>query len=152
MSMKIKLNIAILTISDTRTVDNDKSGDILIKLINETHHAVSERAIVKDNIYAIRSIVSLWINNKDIDVVITTGGTGVTGTDGTPEAVEVLFDKKIDGFGEIFRAYPTRKSKPQLYNHGQFQELQTQLTFFAFQAHLSLQRCLVPDYRTSTRF
>ena len=111
MSIKIKLNIAILTISDTRTVDNDKSGDILLKLINETHHAVSERAIVKDNIYAIRSIVSLWINNKDIDVVITTGGTGVTGTDGTPEAVEVLFDKKIDGFGEIFRSLSYEKIK-----------------------------------------
>ena len=102
MSTKIKLNIAILTISDSRTLANDKSGDILNKLIKESHHNLSERGIVKDNIYSIRSIVSLWIDNKDIDVVITTGGTGITGTDGTPEAIDVLFDKKIDGFGESF--------------------------------------------------
>ena len=145
MSMKIKLNIAILTISDTRTVDNDKSGDILIKLINETHHAVSERAIVKDNIYAIRSIVSLWINNKDIDVVITTGGTGVTGTDGTPEAVEVLFDKKIDGFGEIFRSLSYEKIKTStIQSRGNFRSCKLNFTFFAFQAHLEPAKMLGP--------
>ena len=111
MSTKIKLNIAILTISDSRTLANDKSGDILNELIKESHHNLSERGIVKDNIYSIRSIVSLWIDNKDIDVVITTGGTGITGTDGTPEAIEVLFDKKIDGFGEIFRMLSYNKIK-----------------------------------------
>tara|TARA_Y100000992_G_C21120479_1_gene421645 strand:- start:47 stop:556 length:510 start_codon:yes stop_codon:yes gene_type:complete len=111
MSTKIKLNIAILTISDSRTLANDKSGDILNKLIKESHHNLSERGIVKDNVYSIRSIVSLWIDNKDIDVVITTGGTGITGTDGTPEAIEVLFDKKIDGFGEIFRMLSYNKIK-----------------------------------------
>ena len=86
MSEKIKLNIAILTISDTRTLDSDKSGDMLYKLIDESCHSIIERSIVKDNIYSIRNIISKWIDSKDIDVIVSTGGTGVTGRDGTPEA------------------------------------------------------------------
>ena len=80
MIEKIKLNISILTVSDSRTLENDKSGDILTKLIKESHHSVIDRSIVKDNIYSIRNIVSTWIEDKNIDVIITTGGTGVTGT------------------------------------------------------------------------
>ena len=111
MSEKIKLNIAILTISDTRTLDSDKSGDMLYKLIGESSHSIIERSIVKDNIYSIRNIISKWIDSKDIDVIVSTGGTGVTGRDGTPEAVNVLLDKKIDGFGEIFRYLSYKKIK-----------------------------------------
>ena len=111
MSNKIKLNIAVLTISDSRTKETDKSGNLLVKLIGESEHKVTEHYIVKDCIYSIRKTVSSWIDNKSIDVVISTGGTGVTGRDGTPEAVEVLFDKKIDGFGEIFRYISYKKIK-----------------------------------------
>lgn len=111
MSNKIKLNIAVLTISDSRTKETDKSGNLLVKLIGESEHNVTEHYIVKDCIYSIRKTVSSWIDNKSIDVVISTGGTGVTGRDGTPEAVEVLFDKKIDGFGEIFRYISYKKIK-----------------------------------------
>ena len=103
MADKIKLNIAILTISDSRSEDNDKSGKILYDLINESGHHVSDKSIVKDDIYAIRSAMSTWIENNEIDVIVSTGGTGVTGRDGTPEAAEVLFDKKIEGFCEIIR-------------------------------------------------
>ena len=111
MSNKIKLNIAVLTISDSRTKETDKSGNLLVKLIGESGHNVAEHNIVKDCIYSIRKTMSSWIDNKSIDVVISTGGTGVTGRDGTPEAVEVLFDKKIDGFGEIFRYISYKKIK-----------------------------------------
>lgn len=103
MEDKIILKIALLTISNTRKENDDKSGNLLKKLIEDTGHKIIEKNIVKDNIYSIRNVISSWIDNKEINVVITTGGTGVTGDDGTPEAVEVLFDKKIDGFGEIFR-------------------------------------------------
>ena len=95
MEDKITLNIAVLTISDTRTQETDKSGNLLVKLIQDTGHQVVEHLITKDNIYSIRRIISKWIDTKSINVVITTGGTGVTGRDGTPEAVEVLLDKKI---------------------------------------------------------
>ena len=111
MADKIKLNIAILTISDSRSEDNDKSGKILYGLINESGHHVSDKSIVKDDIYAIRSVMSTWIENNEIDVIVSTGGTGVTGRDGTPEAAEVLFDKKIEGFGEIFRYISFKKIK-----------------------------------------
>ena len=111
MEDKITLNIAVLTISDTRTQETDKSGNLLVKLIQDTGHHVVEHLITKDNIYSIRRIISKWIDTKSINVVITTGGTGVTGRDGTPEAVEVLLDKKIDGCGEIFRYLSYKKIK-----------------------------------------
>jgi len=111
MEDKITLNIAVLTISDTRTPETDKSGNLLVKLIQDTGHQVAEHLITKDNIYSIRRIISKWIDTKSVNAVITTGGTGVTGRDGTPEAVEVLLDKKIDGFGEIFRYLSYKKIK-----------------------------------------
>ena len=77
--------------------------NLLVSLIEESGHNLVDRKIVKDNIFEIRSNVSRWISSKNINVIITTGGTGITGKDGTPEAIEVLLDKKIDGFGEIFR-------------------------------------------------
>tara|TARA_B100001996_G_scaffold28767_2_gene22012 strand:+ start:114 stop:623 length:510 start_codon:yes stop_codon:yes gene_type:complete len=111
MEEKIKLNIAVLTISDSRTKKTDKSGNLLAELISNSNHNISEYQIVKDDIYSIRKTISSWIYNKKINAIISTGGTGVTGRDGTPEAVEVLFDKKIDGFGEIFRYISYKKIK-----------------------------------------
>jgi molybdenum cofactor biosynthesis protein B len=98
------LRIAVLTVSDTRTEATDKSGAYLIEQIEKTDHKLHERAIVADDVYAIRARVSQWIAARDVDVIVTTGGTGVTGRDGTPEAIAVLLDKKLDGFGELFRA------------------------------------------------
>ena len=97
------LNIAIVIVSDTRTDSTDKSGKKLIELISEDNHKIITKEIVKDNIYEIRKIVSDFILNKEVDVIITSGGTGITGSDGTPEAVSPLLDKTIEGFGEIFR-------------------------------------------------
>jgi molybdenum cofactor biosynthesis protein B len=98
------LNIAVMTVSDTRTEDTDKSGNTLVKLLTEAGHALADKRIVPDDIYKIRAVVSQWIADETINAVITTGGTGITGRDTTPEAVAALFDKPIDGFGEVFRA------------------------------------------------
>lgn len=98
------LNIAVLTVSDTRNETNDKSGATLVESIFNAGHHVAEKNIVPDDIYQIRAVVSQWIVNSNIDAIITTGGTGVTGRDGTPEAIEPLLDKVLEGFGETFRA------------------------------------------------
>lgn len=107
----IAINIALLTISDTRTVDNDASGKILREKVSQSGHAVAKQQIVQDDIYKIRAIISQWIADSNIDAIITTGGTGLTGRDGTPEAVKVLFDKEIEGFGELFRQISYRDIK-----------------------------------------
>jgi molybdenum cofactor biosynthesis protein B len=99
----IPLNIAVLVVSDTRTDSNDISGKTLVERARDAGHQVIEKKIVPDNIYQIRAAVSAWIADDDINAILTTGGTGVTGRDGTPEAVEPLLDKVLDGFGEIFR-------------------------------------------------
>jgi molybdenum cofactor biosynthesis protein B len=99
----IPLSIAVLTISDSRSLADDTSGQVLEDKLKEARHALAERQIVRDDIYQIRATISAWIADPNIDTVITTGGTGVTGRDGTPEAVEVLLDKTIEGFGELFR-------------------------------------------------
>jgi molybdopterin adenylyltransferase len=100
----LPLNICVLTISDSRNEETDKSGRRLVDLLEQQGHELFEKKIVTDDIYQIRAQVSQWIANEEVQVVLTTGGTGVTGRDGTPEAVSVLFDKEIDGFGERFRA------------------------------------------------
>lgn len=100
----IPLNIAVLTVSDTRTVENDTSGQTLVARFGEAGHNLAEKLIVADNLYQIRAAVSKWIADPKVQVVITTGGTGLTGRDGTPEAVRVLLDKEIEGFGELFRS------------------------------------------------
>ena len=99
----LPLNIAVLTATDTRTLEDDTSGQLLSERLTEAGHQLAAREIVPDDIYLIRALVSQWIADESIDIVISTGGTGLTGRDGTPEAVEVLFDKKIQGFGELFR-------------------------------------------------
>ncbi len=99
----ISLAFAVLTVSDTRTAENDTSGNLLAELIERDGHRVAERAIVRDDVYQIRAIVSRWIANEDVQAVVSTGGTGFTGRDSTPEALTPLFDKTIVGFGELFR-------------------------------------------------
>jgi len=97
------LNITVLVISDTRTEKTDKSGRLLVERLQSAGHTLYDKQIVPDDIYKIRAVVATWCADEDVDVVLTTGGTGVTGRDGTPEAVSCLFDKHIDGFGEVFR-------------------------------------------------
>ena len=99
----MNVNIALLTVTDTRTFDNDKSGNILSDKIKEANHNLIDRKICKDIKQDIILILKEWINKKDIDVVITTGGTGLTGRDITPEALDEIADKQIPGFGEVFR-------------------------------------------------
>ena len=99
----VVLNFAVLTISDTRTEATDKSGRVLAEGLQVAGHRLVTKAIVPDNIYQIRAIVSTWIAEDTIQAILTTGGTGVTGRDRTPEALQPLFDKEIPGFGEIFR-------------------------------------------------
>ncbi len=99
----IPINIAIVTISDTRNLDNDKSGDILEDRVLKSNHRIISRDIVKDNFEEIYELFSNLINNEKIDAIISTGGTGLTGRDITPEVMKKLFEKTIDGFGEMFR-------------------------------------------------
>ena len=97
------LNIAILTVSDTRTSEDDKSGDTLKQRAETAGHRVIRREIVPDDLERLQDTLNAWIDSADIDVILTTGGTGVTGRDITPEAVESVGDKHIPGFGELFR-------------------------------------------------
>lgn len=99
----VPLGVAVLTISDTRTRANDTSGDFLAESAAAEGHEVRARHIVQDDIYQIRAVVSLWIADPAIDAILLTGGTGFSGRDSTPEAVAPLFDKAIEGFGEVFR-------------------------------------------------
>lgn len=99
----IPLSISVLTISDSRSEDDDKSGKLLVARLENGEHKLYEKRIVRDDIYQIRAAISRWIAEPLPQVIITTGGTGVTGRDGTPEAVKPLLDKEIEGFGEMFR-------------------------------------------------
>ena len=99
----MRVNIALLTVTDTRTLKNDKSGRILVEKIKKANHNLIDRKICKDSKNEIKKILKEWTKSKKIDVIITTGGTGLTGRDITPEALNELADKHIPGFGEIFR-------------------------------------------------
>ncbi len=99
----LPLNIALLTVSDTRTEEEDISGKTLVERLESAGHHLFSKAIVADDIYQIRATVSSWIADEQVNVIISTGGTGVTGRDGTPEAIEPLLDKALSGFGEVFR-------------------------------------------------
>jgi len=99
----MRVNIALLTVTDTRTLKDDKSGAILTNKISEANHNLVDRKICKDNKKDIKKIIKDWLKKKNIDVIITTGGTGLTGRDITPEAIDEIADKHIPGFGEIFR-------------------------------------------------
>jgi len=99
----MKVNIALLTVTDTRTLSNDKSGGILVNKISEANHNLVDRKICKDSKKDIKKILNIWLKKKNVDVIITTGGTGLTGRDITPEAIDEIADKHIPGFGEVFR-------------------------------------------------
>jgi molybdenum cofactor biosynthesis protein B len=105
----IQLNIAVLTVSDTRTAANDTSGDALVERIGKAGHRLAARAIERDDVAAIEQRLREWIADPNIDVVITTGGTGITGRDVTPEAFERVMEKRIEGFGELFRMLSYQK-------------------------------------------
>ena len=98
------LGVAVLTISDSRDLDSDTSGQFLADALVAAGHRLLAREIVRDDIYQIRAVISAWIADSEIDAVVTTGGTGFSGRDSTPEAIAPLFDKSIEGFGEVFRA------------------------------------------------
>ena len=104
MPVSAALKTAVLTVSDTRTVDTDTSGAFLEEALLAAGHEVVDRQIVIDDVYQLRAIVSRWIADAGVEVILTTGGTGFSGRDSTPEALSPLFDKTIDGFGEVFRA------------------------------------------------
>ena len=99
----IPLNVAVLTVSDTRTPETDTSGRYLTDALVSAGHHVVEREIIIDDVYLLRAQVSVWVADQNIHAIVTTGGTGFTGRDSTPEALKPLFDKEIDGFGELFR-------------------------------------------------
>ena len=99
----MRVNIALLSVSDTRTIDTDKSGKILVKKIKEQNHNLIDRKIVKDEKKEIKNVLLDWLKRKELDVIITTGGTGLTGRDITPETIKEIADKEIPGFGELFR-------------------------------------------------
>jgi molybdenum cofactor biosynthesis protein B len=100
---KIALNIAVVTVSDTRSEENDKSGNVLVASLEKDGHRLYSKHIVKDDVYDLRKIISAHIADPDINVVLTTGGTGFTARDNTQKALQLLFDLHIDGFGELFR-------------------------------------------------
>lgn len=99
------LRVAVLTVSDTRTEQDDSSGQFLVEALQAEGHQMGEKSIVKDDVYQIRAVLSGWIADAAIDAVLITGGTGFSGRDSTPEAITPLFDKIIDGFGELFRHF-----------------------------------------------
>ena len=105
----MQVNIALLTVTDTRTLENDKSGKILVEKIKEQNHNLLDRKIVKDEKEQIKKILLDWIKKDNLDVIITTGGTGLTGRDITPEAIKEIADKEIPGFGELFRELSYKK-------------------------------------------
>jgi len=99
----VQVNIAILTVSDSRKADDDRSGDLLVGRVQEDGHNLAGRAIVTDDFDAITKQLASWVEDKAVDVIVATGGTGLTGRDGTPEAFRAIFEKEIEGFGELFR-------------------------------------------------
>ena len=105
----ISINVAVLTVSDTRTINNDKSGDYLQKNIEQSGHKCIEREIIIDDVKEILKVLRKWTRDKSVDAIIITGGTGITGRDVTPEAIDKIKDKYIPGFGEIFRYISYKK-------------------------------------------
>lgn len=105
----IRVSIAVLTVSDTRSFDDDRSGDVLVARLKEAGHTLGDRKIVKDDVSALQTQVKAWADDPAIDIIITTGGTGFTGRDVTPDALEPLFDKRMDGFSIAFHSISMEK-------------------------------------------
>ena len=106
------LRIAVLTVSDSRTRQNDTSGDVLKASLEAAGHILADRDLLPDDIYRMRAVVSAWIAREDVNVILVTGGTGLTGRDHTPEAIAPLLDREIPGFGELFRHYSLEEIGP----------------------------------------
>lgn len=104
LNHSVSLNVAILTVSDSREISTDTSGQYLVDACIASQHNIADRKIVKDDVYQMRAQVSIWVASNNIQAILVTGGTGFTDRDSTPEALSVLFDKHILGFGEVFRA------------------------------------------------
>ena len=105
----LPVSIALLTVSDTRVIENDKSGNLLVNKIKQSGHILFDRKIVKDEALDIQKATKKWIKNSNVEVIISTGGTGLTGRDVSPEAFRLMFDKEIEGFGELFRFLSFKK-------------------------------------------
>ena len=105
----IPVSISLLTISDSRTLENDKSGNLLEEKVSESGHILFDRKIVKDEILQIQKVSKKWIQDPKVEIIISTGGTGLTGRDVSPEAFRQIFDKEIEGFGELFRYFSYKK-------------------------------------------
>ena len=105
----LPVSIALLTVSDTRVIENDKSGNLLVNKIKQSGHILFDRKIVKDEVLDIQKASKKWIKNSNVEVIISTGGTGLTGRDVSPEAFRLMFDKEIEGFGELFRFLSFKK-------------------------------------------
>ena len=134
--MKKKLNIAVLTVSDSRNSKTDKSGKLLEKKILNSHHNLFEKKICKDNKIEIKKILKTWLKKRNIDVIIATGGTGLTKRDITPEVFKSFFEKDIPGFGEIFRMLSYKKIKTSQYNRDPVLEFLMVNIYSHYPAHL----------------
>ena len=142
----MKVNIALLTVTDTRTFDNDKSGAILVDKIKEANHNLLDRKICKDNKNEIVLILKEWLKNEKIDAIITTGGTGLTGRDITPEALEEIADKHIPGFGEVFRTISLKTVVPQQFNQEPALYYRMGNMFLLYQVHLVVSLMLGKEF------
>ena len=129
------LAISVLTVSDTRNEKTDKSGQYLTESIKEAGHDLFEKVIAKDDIYAIRAVISRWIADTAVNAIITTGGTGFYPRDVTPEAISPLFDKPIEGFGELFRAISYQEIGTSTIQSRVFGAWQTVLAYFVYLVH-----------------
>lgn len=121
----VPLNIAVLTVSDTRSLDTDTSGQLFVDRLQAAGHQLAARVLLKDDLYKIRAQVATWIAEDQVQVVLITGGTGFTGRDSTPEAVACLLDKQVDGFGELFRQISWPISAPPPFNPAPWQGYRT---------------------------
>ena len=147
------INISVLTVSDTRTEATDKSGQILAKKIKEKGHGLAHKQIVKDEKEEIKKILLNWCNDKNVDVILATGGTGLTGRDTTPEALDEIKDKDIPGFGELFRLISYKKNRRLNYSiksNGGFSQRYLCIRFARF--IWSCNRCLGRYFKISVRF
>ena len=140
----IPLSLCVLTVSDSRTAANDSSGDYLVEALSAAGHRLHERGIVRDDRYRMRAIVSQWIADEAVHGILVTGGTGFTGRDSTPEAIEPLLDKLMPGFGEMFRALSIEEIGTSSLQSRAFAGLANQTFIFCLPGSTSACRCSRP--------
>jgi len=152
----VALNLAVLTVSDTRTPETDTSGDYLVQAIAEAGHRLAARGIERDDRYKLRAVVSAWIADASIDGILITGGTGFTGRDSTPEAIEPLLDKHMPGFGEMFRVLSFQDIGPSTMQSRAFAGLANATFVFALPGstgacRLAWEKLIAPQLDARTR-